>query len=152
MDCGYVEITPATQPLIESSYEARSNKELPVLVQYIDRRKVVVPKATHLDVILYSREQINEENRAMGTVVRTSVIICQLSDQLPLTVFYAVVLNVATRLDRSMGHHQRERSVWRPRTANAADHHHAERTRYSSTYCTTSHALVFPIQTHTPSS
>jgi hypothetical protein len=73
MDCGYVEITPATQPLIESSYEARSNKELPVLVQYIDRRKIVAPKATHLDVILYSREQINEENRAMGTVVRTSV-------------------------------------------------------------------------------
>lgn len=70
MDCGYVEITPATQPLIESSYEARSNKELPVLVQYIDRRKIVAPKATHLDVILYSREQITEENRAMGTVVQ----------------------------------------------------------------------------------
>lgn len=73
MDCGYVQITPATQHLIESSYEARSNKELPVLVQYIDRRKIVAPKATHLDVILYSREQINEENRAMGTVVPTSV-------------------------------------------------------------------------------
>ena len=72
MDCGYVEILPSvTQPLIESSYEARSQKELPVLVQYIDRRKLTAPKATHLDVILYSRQQIIAENIAMGTEVST---------------------------------------------------------------------------------
>lgn len=70
MDCGYIEITPENKPLIESCYEARTEKELPVLVQYIDRNKLPPPKATHLDIILYSREQIIKENEAMGNEVR----------------------------------------------------------------------------------
>jgi hypothetical protein len=41
---------------------------LAVLVQYFDRRKVPPPLATHLDIILYSREQIIKENQAMGEV------------------------------------------------------------------------------------
>jgi len=69
MDCGYTEITPENKHLIESCYEARTEKELPVLVQYIDRNKFEAPKATHLDIILYSREQIIKENEAMGNEV-----------------------------------------------------------------------------------
>jgi hypothetical protein len=68
MDCGYAEINPQNTPLIESCYEARTEKELAVLIQYIDRTKLPAPKATHMDIILYSREQITKENLAMGTV------------------------------------------------------------------------------------
>jgi hypothetical protein len=70
MECGYTEHTPEIGHLVESCYEARTEKELPVLVQYIDRKKLSPPKATHLDVILYSREQITKENEAMGNPVR----------------------------------------------------------------------------------
>ncbi len=69
MDCGYVEITPENTPLIESNYEARTEKELAVLVQYISRNKLPPPKATHLDIILYSRDQIIKENEALGNEV-----------------------------------------------------------------------------------
>ena len=68
-----MEITEENRSMIESCYEARKEGELPVLVQYIDRRKLsVVPKATHLDIILYSREQIIKENIAMGLVPPSS--------------------------------------------------------------------------------
>ena len=76
IDCGYVEITSETKPLIESGYEARSEKELPVLVEYIDRTKLPAPKATHMDIILYSREQIIKENEAMGNPVSVIYILC----------------------------------------------------------------------------
>ena len=64
--CGYAKITPENQHLIESCYEARKESELPVLIQYFDSKKVEAPLATHLDIILYSREQINLENIAMN--------------------------------------------------------------------------------------
>lgn len=44
----------------------RKETELPVLIQFIDRKKFPPPLATHLDIILYSREQINAENLATG--------------------------------------------------------------------------------------
>lgn len=69
MDCGYVEVTPEISHLVESCYEARTEKELPVLIQFIDRNKMPAPKATHMDIILYSREQIIKENEAMGNPV-----------------------------------------------------------------------------------
>lgn len=67
MECGYMEITDEIIPLIRSCYEARTEKELPVMIQYVERGSITVPKATHLDVILYSREQIIKENEAMGS-------------------------------------------------------------------------------------
>jgi Protein of unknown function (DUF3228) len=44
----------------------RKENELAVLIQYIDRNKMEPPIATHLDIILYSREQIKKENLATG--------------------------------------------------------------------------------------
>eukprot|EP01040_Poterioochromonas_malhamensis_P009981 gene9983-10847_t len=68
VDCGYLEITAESKPLIESGYEARKEGELPVLIEYVDRAKLPsLPKATFLDIILYSREQIIKENIAMGS-------------------------------------------------------------------------------------
>eukprot|EP00808_Paulinella_micropora_P031275 g48626.t1 len=60
-------IDATTEPLIKSKYEARSAKELPVLVRYVPRDSLKkLPEAKYLDLILYSREQIKKENAAMG--------------------------------------------------------------------------------------
>jgi hypothetical protein len=66
--CGYTEKNSVTIPLIQSEYESRKEGELAVLVEYIDRNKFPPPKATYLDIILYSREQIIKENEAMGEI------------------------------------------------------------------------------------
>jgi Protein of unknown function (DUF3228) len=64
-------ITPENESLLRSQYEARNEKELPVLTRYfpktlLDDTKVQLPVAKYLDLILYSREQINKENAAQG--------------------------------------------------------------------------------------
>jgi hypothetical protein len=64
--CGYVKKTAETKALIETSYESRQDGELAVLVEYISRDKLPPPMSTHLDIILYSREQIIKENIAMN--------------------------------------------------------------------------------------
>lgn len=66
--CGYTAINDSTSHLIKSAYEQRQEGELPVLVQWIQSGDVEAPLATYLDVILYSREQIIQENLAMGAV------------------------------------------------------------------------------------
>lgn len=66
VECGYAKLTQENTPLMESCYDARKEGELAVLIQYFDRKKVPPPLATHLDIILYSREQIIQENLDMG--------------------------------------------------------------------------------------
>jgi len=68
VSCGYIAKSPDKLALIESGYESRKEEELAVLVEYIDRSKLPPPKATYLDIILYSRDQIIKENEAMGLV------------------------------------------------------------------------------------
>lgn len=64
--CDYIPITKDNVHLIETDYVARTATELPVLSRWIDKSKVVAPAATHLDVILYSREQITLEALAQN--------------------------------------------------------------------------------------
>jgi hypothetical protein len=67
--CGGTSIVPITaenESLIRSGYEARKEKELPVLVRWFPMGSVPLPQARFLDIILYSREQIRKENEAMG--------------------------------------------------------------------------------------
>ena len=66
--CGYVKLTDEIKSLVKSGYEARKENELPVLIQWIDSADFSAEQATFLDVILYSREQIIEENKATGEV------------------------------------------------------------------------------------
>ena len=68
MTPGYIKIDESTQNLIKTSYEARTEKELPVLKRFIqfDDVKNQLHPAKYLDIILYSREQIQIENLAMG--------------------------------------------------------------------------------------
>lgn len=71
--CGYMKVTHENTHLIESCYEARRSEELPVLIQFFDQKKIVAPSATHLDIILYSREQIIKENEAMPSKSQSAV-------------------------------------------------------------------------------
>jgi hypothetical protein len=64
-----LEITKDNEHLLRTTYDARSEKELPVLVRWFPKELVKeddLPVAKYLDLILYSREQINKENESMG--------------------------------------------------------------------------------------
>lgn len=65
---GTIDINEYTQNFIQTSYEARTEKELPVLRRFINRSdlKCDVFPARYLDIILYSKEQITLENKAMN--------------------------------------------------------------------------------------
>lgn len=60
------EITPENEHLLRTRYEARSPKELPVLIRYFPTATIQAPPCTWLDLILYSRDQIVLENAATG--------------------------------------------------------------------------------------
>mmetsp|Transcript_14704 Transcript_14704/g.21708 ORF Transcript_14704/g.21708 Transcript_14704/m.21708 type:complete len:247 (-) Transcript_14704:40-780(-) len=64
-------ITADNEHLLRTKYEARNEKELPVLARFFPKDLVAsdenpLPVGKYLDLILYSREQINKENAAMG--------------------------------------------------------------------------------------
>lgn len=61
-------ITPENEHNLRTEYQARSEKELPVLSRYFPKRLVGdnLPVAKYLDLILYSRDQIKKENAAQG--------------------------------------------------------------------------------------
>jgi hypothetical protein len=67
-------VTPENEGLLRTKYEARNEKELPVLTRFFPKDLVAqgsgksLPVAKYLDLILYSREQINAENAAQGRV------------------------------------------------------------------------------------
>lgn len=63
-----IKITSKNIHLLRSEYHARAEKELPVLVRFFNKVEVVdqLKAAKYLDIILYSREQIAKENKAMG--------------------------------------------------------------------------------------
>ncbi|TNV72171.1 hypothetical protein FGO68_gene13991 [Halteria grandinella] len=68
----FVEITPENERFLKSAYEARRENELPVLNRFLDRAAlesqlgVAIGKAKYLDIILYSKAQVQEENKATG--------------------------------------------------------------------------------------
>jgi hypothetical protein len=53
---------------LRTCYEARTEKELPVLRRYFPKSCVKLEKAKFLDIILYSKEQIKKENNALGNI------------------------------------------------------------------------------------
>ena len=53
---------------LRSGYLARNERELPVLSRWFDKESMQRHRATFLDIILYSKEQVQLENGAMGTV------------------------------------------------------------------------------------
>lgn len=61
-------ITKENEHLLRTRYEARNDKELPVLTRYFPKEhiqnNIELPTATYFDIIMYSREQIQKENSA----------------------------------------------------------------------------------------
>ncbi|EAN30514.2 hypothetical protein TpMuguga_03g00673 [Theileria parva strain Muguga] len=65
--CGFIEITDKNSNLLRSGYVSRTANELPVLSRWFSKSEVsdYVKRAEYLDVILYSREQVIKEYKAM---------------------------------------------------------------------------------------
>jgi hypothetical protein len=59
-------ITTENAHLIISDYVARRSTELPVLTRWIPMDKITLKNAEYIDIILYSREQIDKESAATG--------------------------------------------------------------------------------------
>jgi len=65
---GYAKIDKDNEHLLRTAYEARTDKELPVLVRFFPPGVIKPEVAEYLDIILYSKEQIQKENAAMNKV------------------------------------------------------------------------------------
>ncbi|KDO30605.1 hypothetical protein SPRG_04504 [Saprolegnia parasitica CBS 223.65] len=59
-------ITDANKHLLETDYVARVPTELPVLARWFPSASLEAEAASHLDIILYSRDQIRKETAATG--------------------------------------------------------------------------------------
>jgi hypothetical protein len=68
MPANYLKINEEYEKLIKTVYEARTEKELPVLRRYISFDSLNLVPSDYLDIILYSKEQITIENKAMGNI------------------------------------------------------------------------------------
>lgn len=63
---GVLEITKDNEHLLRSAYYKRAEHELPVLTRWFPSDKVEKREAKYLDLILYSKEQIELENSKTG--------------------------------------------------------------------------------------
>ena len=61
----YLEVTPDNEHLLRSGYDARTEQELAVLTRWFPVGDPP-PVSKFMDIILYSREQIDKETEAMG--------------------------------------------------------------------------------------
>ena len=64
MACAFAPITDANRHLLRHGYVARREGELAVLERWFDGAEVAAPRAAWLDVILYSRAQLEAEAAA----------------------------------------------------------------------------------------
>ena len=64
---GCAEITPENEKFLKCDYVARRENELPVLTRWFDKAVMPTSKPLFLDIILYSKEQVQLENKSMGT-------------------------------------------------------------------------------------
>ena len=62
LTCPIVLITDENEHLLKTRYFARRDSELPVLQRYFPLGSMAVPIADHVDVILYTKEQLQKEN------------------------------------------------------------------------------------------
>lgn len=65
-DSNALAITPENEHLLKTGYVARTEYELAVLSRWFPKENVEAKEAKYIDLILYSRDQINKENAATG--------------------------------------------------------------------------------------
>jgi hypothetical protein len=78
---GVAEITHENEHMLTSAYEARHPTELPCLVRWFPRARVEAPLASHLEVILYSREQLLKEGYVIETAWGIVAILASMSGE-----------------------------------------------------------------------
>lgn len=85
---GIAKITDENKHLLKSAYKARNDDELPVLVRWFEG--IQTDKAKYLDIILYSKEQLNSEGTIIdsdyGIVAILSSEECKESPLIPITM------------------------------------------------------------------
>ena len=64
----YSRITEDNKHLLQTAYEARTEYELPVLKRYFKKEDLEPVHAKYLDIILYSKQQVQAENKARQCV------------------------------------------------------------------------------------
>lgn len=64
----YLKVTPENEALLKTVYDAHHPNDLPVLTRFFPAESVrdITPDAQFLDVILYDRSEINQQNIAQG--------------------------------------------------------------------------------------
>lgn len=81
--CLTLPITDANRHLLRSAYEARSSRELPVLVRWFEG--IEPPVADHLVVILYSAQQLAKEGAPIeGEWGIVGCLYTQAPDEIPM--------------------------------------------------------------------
>ena len=102
-----LEIKDDTKPFLLSKYSARNEDELPVLVRYFHMKDVKdkITSAKYLDIILYSGEQIEKENKAMGKT-RDSDAPCGIVSIKPQNVNYELPMAPITMMRNALGKEQ----------------------------------------------
>lgn len=71
---GVARITPENVHLLRSSYQARREGELPILVRSFPKDAVQPERAEWLDLILYSKEQMEHEGEMLRPGVRWAIV------------------------------------------------------------------------------
>lgn len=101
-------ITNENEHLLRTKYEARNDKELPVLTRWFPRDLVDtdLPKAQYLDLILYSRKQIEKENAAQGRVENPETAPWGIVSIKAQDVDYELPMNPITIMRNSLGKEQ----------------------------------------------
>lgn len=64
----YSRITEDNKHLLQTTYEARTEYELPVLKRYFKKQDLKPTHAKYLDIIVYSKQQVQAENKARDSV------------------------------------------------------------------------------------
>jgi len=90
-----LKISPDNESLLRSTYDARNDKELPVLQRWFPKELVQedsLPVAKYLDLILYSREQIIKVHYGNACIVNIDFMGC-LGRRYP-KIFCRIVLTI----------------------------------------------------------
>lgn len=98
-------ISPENEGLLRSKYDARNDKELPVLARFFPKEAVSdhLPVARYLDLILYSRDQINKENAAQSQAKNAETAPWGIVSIKAQDVDYELPMNPITAMRNALG-------------------------------------------------
>lgn len=103
-------LTKENERLVRTEYAARNDKELPVLQRFIPLDLVggmdKLPVAKYLDLILYSREQIQKENESMGKEAGAETAPWGIVSIKAQDVDYELPMNPITQMRNGLGEDQ----------------------------------------------